>query len=226
MGRSEKFGYNAEGFFHIFFSASMDSGLVIWIVGFALCIAVHESAHALTAYWLGDPTAKNQGRITLNPLKHIDPLGLLFLIIARFGWAKPVQINDQNFVHPRLYTALTAAAGPLSNILLAYLSIWIAQFFPDALLLLSFLQTFFLLNIFLAVFNLLPIFPLDGEKILALFVPRRFHAAYDHFAQHGPLILFGIIGVDMIFGWNLFSKILIPMANYVATFLQLLVFVN
>ncbi len=196
-----------------------------WILTFALSVSVHEASHALSAYLLGDPTAKYEGRISLNPLKHLDISGLLFLLIVHFGWAKPVPINPKNFSHPRLDMALVAAAGPLSNILLAILTRYIWHFTVDMSLWVNELMSvMFLINIFLAVFNLLPIFPLDGEKILRLFIPQKFRRTYNEFYPYGPLLLFGLLGVQFIFGIRIFEKILVPMANYLATFVELFVF--
>jgi Zn-dependent protease len=198
--------------------------LLIFLIVFAVSVAFHESAHALSAYLLGDPTAKMEGRISLNPLKHIDPLGLLFLIFAHFGWAKPVPIDARNFERPRLYTALSAGAGPVSNLILSFLALQIGLFIPEnsPLLLVTFLDALYLVNILLAAFNLLPLFPLDGEKVLMLLIPRSFLPEYFAFREYGPLILFGIIGVEAIFRIEIIWLVLGPIVNFFDTGMKLL----
>ena len=136
---------------------------------------VHEYAHGLAAYKLGDPTAKAYGRLTLNPIKHIDPIGALSMILFRFGWSKPVPINEYNFKNRELGTAIVSLAGPLSNLLLATIFGSINLIFHPNLnsIFGVFLFTFTLINISLATFNLIPIPPLDGHKIIRAFLPGK-----------------------------------------------------
>ncbi len=201
--------------------------LITWILVFAFSISVHESAHALSAYLLGDPTAKNMGRISLNPMKHLDPLGLLFLIVAHFGWAKPVPVNPRNFVHPRFHDALVAAAGPFSNIALATLSLLLVRVLNTVipLFLINIFGIVFFVNVLLAAFNLIPLKPLDGEGILSLFIPNRFREGYEKFAAYGPAILFGMIGFGFAFNVNILSYILTPIITLIITFLEFLVLI-
>jgi len=164
-----------------------------------LCITVHECSHGLAAYWMGDRTAKHQGRLTLNPIRHIDPMGLLLMAIARFGWAKPVPVNMNNFSRPRLGMALTALAGPVSNILFAFLALLIrgglmlllaeAASYNWLLIAIEFLAYLVILNCGLAVFNLLPIPPLDGSKVWAAFLPVRLHRWLMRFERYGMILL-------------------------------------
>lgn len=171
------------------------------VIAFVIAISLHEAAHAASAYFFGDPTAKIQGRMTINPLAHLDPLGTLFVLFVGFGWAKPVPINPRNFDYPRRDEALVALAGPLSNFfqaLIAFtLSLVLYTSLPESLLL--FLKIFTQINLLLCVFNLLPLFPLDGEKIFGAFVPRKYFFQYEQIASYGPIILFALIGLEIFF---------------------------
>jgi Zn-dependent protease len=147
--------------------------LIFAVPSILIASTVHEFFHAWTAYKLGDPTAKASGRLSLNPLVHIDPIGALMMIIFRFGWSKPVPINEWNFENRRAGKALTALAGPVSNLILAALTGLLYQFLGDYYLIAFFLQTFAIINISLAVFNILPIPPLDGHKVVGWFLPKK-----------------------------------------------------
>ena len=155
-----------------------------------LALTFHECAHGFMAYKLGDPTAKRMGRLTLNPIKHLDPFGAICMLIAHFGWAKPVPIDIINFKSPKRDMAISALAGPFANLLLGFfgcfLYVMTVNLLPTyksdfsseftlnlALILLRFLFLFGWLNISLALFNLLPIPPLDGSKILYAFLPPK-----------------------------------------------------
>jgi len=165
------------------------------IVVLLIAFTVHEFAHAYVAYKFGDSTAKNQGRLTLNPIEHLDPIGTLLLLIFGFGWARPVPVNRNHFKNPRLAGVLVSVAGPLSNLLIA-----IIGYFVFFLLLssgvegawLPYMNTFinFLvhINILLFVFNLLPIPPLDGYRIIEDLVPTRVRVKMTQFEQYGTLI--------------------------------------
>ena len=177
--------------------------LAIYAVPLLLGIICHEVAHGYIAYLLGDPTAKNAGRLTLNPLKHLDPLGTLILILTRIiGWAKPVPINPANFKNIRRDILLVSIAGPLANILLAflffilfksskYLSLILSEWLITSLLLpirLIFVAGI-IINIILALFNLIPIPPLDDSKIIAFFLPLDLAIKYMRLEKIGFLIL-------------------------------------
>ena len=152
---------------------------------------IHEYAHGLAAYRLGDPTAKAEGRLTLNPLAHIDPLGALCMVLFRFGWSKPVPINEYNFERRELGTAITAFAGPLSNILVASI-FGLINFVlkPDLTTVFgSFLLTFTLVNLALAFFNLLPVPPLDGHKIVRAILPKRIRYYWEELEKFQFLML-------------------------------------
>ena len=193
----------------------IDLGRIIeWLMfaGAALiAISVHESSHALSACWLGDDTAKRMGRISLNPLRHLDPVGFLMMVVAHFGWAKPVPVNPYRMTKiksPKLGMALTAAAGPVSNLLLALVSgvgfylafylggldvwsIWAGYADPAGwkYYLSMFLYVCMVLNAGLAVFNLIPVSPLDGSKILAIVLPQRAYSQLMRYERYGFVIL-------------------------------------
>jgi Zn-dependent protease len=159
-----------------------------------LCLTVHEVSHGYVAYKLGDPTAYNLGRLSLNPIKHLDPLGTISLILFRFGWAKPVPVNSRYFKKPKRDFALVALGGPVSNMIMAFLaipilfglqilfaptlysqdpevtgSVWY-NFCNNSII---FLSIFHYMNIGLAIFNLIPIPPLDGSRLLSAFLPYK-----------------------------------------------------
>jgi Zn-dependent protease len=192
---------------------------IAYLIPWVLSLSVHEWAHAYSAYKLGDDTAERMGRMTLNPLVHIDPIGtiLLPLMQAPLAWAKPVPVNPTRFdrrVHMRTGMMLTAAAGPASNVVLALLCAILLglgmRFAPEAyvahpaverLLLIS-LQ----LNLALAIFNMLPIVPLDGSRVADWLVPLRMRPAWEKFSQYGPLVLIALVllpvfGGTSLIGW-------------------------
>lgn len=180
--------------------------LVLMIPAILFAVTFHEVAHGWTAEKFGDPTARLAGRLTLNPLSHIDPIGALMFFIARFGWAKPVPVNPGNLRHPLRDMIWVAAAGPAANLLLASLSLLTVQllnpvlrtpgtqFFSQPVL--GILLWTYLLNIHLAAFNLIPIPPLDGSQILKGFLPRGALFQYERLEPYGfiLLILFLISG--------------------------------
>lgn len=149
-----------------------------------VAIPFHEAAHALVSSWLGDDTAKRAGRLSLNPIRHFDPLGALCMLLGGVGWAKPVGIDSRNYKDPKLGMAISAAAGPLSNLLLAWGSMILykivlysaaAQQSRLMAVLSLLLYDMIVMNLSLAVFNLLPIPPFDGSRIALLFLPRRLY---------------------------------------------------
>ena len=158
-------------------------GLLISVLAALFCITVHELCHGLAAYSLGDPTAKNAGRLSLNPIRHIDPVGLIMMLVVHVGWAKPVPVDMRYFKHPKRGMALTALAGPLSNFVLSFLAVALCSLaFRHSDLwserewvyfLLSFLANVAILSVGLGLFNLIPIPPLDGSKVLGAVLPSR-----------------------------------------------------
>jgi Zn-dependent protease len=166
--------------------------LGIFLAAILLAIIIHEMCHGFAAYALGDPTAKEMGRLSLNPLRHIDPIGALMMLIAGFGWAKPVQVDARNFHNPKRDMALTALAGPVSNFIFAFLAVGCFHFAKTQLFF-NFLLYCTILNIGLGMFNLIPIPPLDGSKVLGAFLPNRLYFRYLRMGQYGMFLLMALV---------------------------------
>lgn len=197
----------------MFFGNSITS-MVATLLAVLMAITFHETAHGFVAYKLGDPTAKNQGRLTLNPLAHLDPIGALLMLVAGFGWAKPVPVNPFYFEGDRTKgMMLVSVAGPAVNLLLSFVAAFIlvaGNGFMGIPFLHVFLQYCITLNIYLAIFNLIPIPPLDGSKILAGFLPKAVAYRYlNTVERYGFLILMVLIL------FHVTDLILVPAANAV-----------
>lgn len=163
---------------------------VLWAISLVVVITIHEYAHALVADRLGDPSPRVSGRVTLNPLSHLDPLGTLMILFIGFGWGKPVAFDPYNLRHPKRDIAMIALAGPASNLALALILSLGLNFLALPLLIHSLFAILIQLNIMLAIFNLVPIYPLDGEKILKGILPHDLAVEYDHLMrQYGTIIL-------------------------------------
>lgn len=165
---------------------------LITLPGILMAISIHEFGHGYAAYILGDDTAKKSGRLSLNPLKHIDPVGFLMLIIAHFGWAKPVPINSNKFKYKRIGLFVVSIAGVVCNLILAIICIYLYKYevrFVNMYALNSIILSMVSINIGFAVFNLLPIPPLDGSKIILSILPNRLHYYYFKYEHVGSIIL-------------------------------------
>jgi len=205
--------------------------IIIQLPILLIALTVHEFSHGYVAYMLGDDTAKKAGRLTLNPISHIDPFGLIMLFIARIGWAKPVPINPHNFRNYKKDTALTAAAGPAANFILAILlSIifnLIKKMNPDIMYHASSLTQFWLsmllyailINLALGLFNLIPIPPMDGSKILGGFLSDEAYYKYTARERQGAQLLMIILAISFVFRLNIIGSIIMPPLNF---FLKLL----
>lgn len=192
------------------FSSLADA--VLRVAAVFLCLTVHETCHGLVALALGDPTAKSMHRLSLNPLRHIDWLGLALMFVAGFGWAKPVPVNPSYFRKPKQGMAITALAGPISNILLAVLFLGIGKViylyapYSDGM------NTFFdwclftvaPMSVGMGLFNLIPLPPLDGSKVLAMFLPNSVYEKLMRYEYYGLMLL--LILNWLHFGGNIFQK--------------------
>ena len=196
--------------------------LLYFIPVFLITIVVHEVSHAYVAYRLGDGTAAAMGRLTLNPMKHLDPFGLIMLLVVGFGWAKPVPINPRNFRNPKAGMAVSALAGPVSNILMAFAGLIILNIIiligvksgelvyyagnaystPETSSLMRAAFTFFdrfrTMNIWFAVFNMLPVPPLDGSRIVNYFLPPNLSYYYSFVERYGFIILMALLWTGIL----------------------------
>ncbi len=191
-----------------------------FIIAVLVSLSVHEWAHGFVAYKLGDPTAKYEGRLTLNPISHLDPIGTLLFLVVGFGWGKPVPVNPQYFKNHNKDTALVAIAGPLSNFIMAITAFSILMvvgkgsflFYgggANASVLTTMLSTlsqdFIRINLILMAFNLLPIAPLDGSKVIRAFIPYKYEREYLEFMARGPQILLILVLASMFLNIPIFS---------------------
>ncbi len=194
-----------------------------------LSLSLHEAAHGYVAYKLGDPTARNFGRLTLNPAKHLDPIGFLCMLLAGIGWAKPVPVNSRNFKKPKRDMALTSAAGPISNLLLAVIFTGLLRLFfallpymtlindKNAMIIYCIYLLLYYgisLNLTLAVFNLLPIPSFDGSRLLFLFLPSKYYFSIMKYERY----------ISLIFMVLLFLGVLSPVISFVRGGLMNLLF--
>lgn len=196
-----------------------------YIIAILIAISVHEWAHAFTADRLGDPTPRDHGRLTINPIAHLDILGALMFLIVGFGWAKPVPVNPAYFKHHKGGMALTAIAGPLSNLILAFIAYAVLTVIatrdpasvadllrggttasPSLTILLMVLQGSLFVNLALMAFNLFPIAPLDGSNVLRLFIPLRYEDRYEDFVRVGPYILLFLLLFESFLPFPLLSS--------------------
>lgn len=197
------------------------AGIISRMVALVIAFSIHEFAHAWTAYRLGDPTAKYMGRLTLNPKAHLDVLGTIMVLVAGFGWAKPVPVNPRNLRHgPVAGMAMVAAAGPLSNLALAVIFALIWRLIAPAIVGFGFggkliptpvdlLQELVILNVVLLIFNLIPLAPLDGFSVLRGVLPRQWSYQVERLQPYGPMVLFGLLMLGYV-GLPILSWILWP----------------
>ena len=182
---------------------SVITNVLLSVIPALICITLHELSHGFVAYKLGDDTAKRMGRLTLNPIKHIDPIGLLMMVLFKFGWAKPVPVDMRKFKNPKRGMALTALAGPVSNLLIAVVALALyGALYPfldggaigGYVLQMVYLTAY--ISIALAVLNIIPIPPLDGSKVLFSFLSDKSYVKLMRYERYGMLILILLIATN------------------------------
>ena len=188
--------------------------LVLLIPVLLFALVFHEFSHGWVAYKLGDPTAKNQGRLTLNPIAHLDPFGSMMILFVGFGWAKPVPVDSRYLANPREDMMKIAFAGPASNLFLALIGGVLIRLTGYAGLLTSMLILFTQINISLAVFNMIPIPPLDGSQIFSGIMIRRNPQLVMQLQMYGPQILMGLILFGMFTGVSVIWAFMSPFVNF------------
>ena len=168
-------------------------------VSVLVALVLHELAHGFVSYKLGDETPKREGRLTLNPMVHLDLFGTICLLFFHFGWAKPVQINPYNYKNKKLGTVLVSLAGPFTNFLIALLGMFLLRLGSSLpTILVSFLYSLISINVGLGVFNLIPLPPLDGSKVLAAVLPQDLYMKYMSIEQYGIIILMVILATGVL----------------------------
>ncbi len=195
---------------------------VLVAVGLVISVTIHEFAHAFVADKLGDPTPRYQGRVTLDPRAHLDPLGTLAILLIGFGWGKAVQFDPYNLKDPKRDAALIALAGPASNILLATtLSLAIGILNLQGIAITALLPIIFI-NVMLAIFNLVPVYPLDGSKIAQAILPKEVALEYELFMnRYGNFVLLALI-LPLFGSRSAISQLISPIIEFVITLLSTL----
>jgi Zn-dependent protease len=205
----------------------MTPEFIFVIIALLIVITIHEFSHAWAANLLGDPTARLAGRMTFNPIKHLDPVGTIMMFLIHIGWGKPVPVNPRYFKNPKRDSALTALAGPASNLVLALVLALPLKYFGGFM---PYYVAFFLsilmdVSILLFAFNMLPFPPLDGSKIIGIFIPRKFESAYQRYLMTGAVyfaifLIFDQFILQKYVGYSILSQFM----GVIYTFVKSLVY--
>ena len=190
------------------------------LAGLLLSISLHETAHCFVTDKLGDPTPRVRGRLTLDPRAHLDPLGVLLIVLTGFGWGKAAPYDPYNLKSPVRDTALIAIAGPLTNILIAVIISLLSSAFPGSMIFALFAQYLIYVNLALAIFNLIPVYPLDGGKVMRAILPKMASIEYeDVMERYGNAILLFLI-LPIMNGQSAISQLISPVINLLAGWLM------
>jgi len=195
---------------------------ISWVGAILVTLTIHEFAHAVSAKYFGDNTAELMGRVSLNPIAHVDPVGFMMLLFIGFGWAKPVPVNIYNLRNSKFASGVVSAAGPIANflgiIIFGIALKIISPILGPENLLVNFLFLLVLVNAILMIFNLIPIPPLDGSKVLFSLLPDKYNEFKAKFSINGPIILIGFILLDSLLNLGIFSRLF----NFVIEFIILI----
>ena len=210
--------------YHMFGLSGNPLTFIFSIVALVVAITIHEFAHAYAADRLGDPTPRLQGRLTLNPLAHLDPIGTLMLLLVHFGWGKPVQFDPYNLRHPRRDSAIISLAGPATNFVMAIIcAVFLQLLFNTRLAMISqlfigLLQPLIVLNVVLGVFNLVPIHPLDGFKIVEGMLPDDYARQWHELEGYGMIFLLFLV-FPLFGGVSPISRVISPIIEFILSML-------
>ena len=178
------------------------TNILLSVIPALICITLHELAHGVVAYWLGDTTAKDAGRLTLNPIRHLDLMGMLMMVVFHFGWAKPVPVNMYRFKNPRRGMAITAVAGPLMNVLITIVFLFVYGLLYKPMhgegFLLEMIGLTASISLSFAIFNIFPISPLDGSKVLGAVLPDRQYETLMHYERYGMILLLVLVATGVL----------------------------
>lgn len=199
------------------------SEIIMFTIVIIIALVFHELSHGFVSFLLGDPTAKDAGRLTLNPLSHIDPFGLIAIFLIHFGWAKPVPINPEYYKNRRVGVILTSLAGPVANLLIAFIgSLVYVGLFPESPMLSYFLINLIEINVALAIFNMLPIPPLDGSKIFGSLFGGKIEELIFRIERTGMIIILVLFWIPPVS--NALSNCIISLTNQLINLASIIIF--
>ncbi|MBI2463660.1 site-2 protease family protein [Candidatus Peregrinibacteria bacterium] len=213
----------------MFFDFTNPLAFFIYFFALVFAITIHEFSHAWMANYLGDPTAKYEGRVSLNPFVHLDLIGTLMLFLVGIGWGKPVPVNPANFHHSKRDQAKVAFAGPFSNLITAFFISIPYKYLPQTMegsIFFLFMANLFEVSILLFIFNMFPFPPLDGSKFIGLIIPKRWHYLYDRFLDEGMKYFVFFLFIDVFilgryFNYSILNKVIWDLYEYISAIILL-----